>query len=79
MMRWMRVFAGTIIRCFTSCVVLGQSVSFDFASVKPSRLVVGHDGTISTDPVRLIARNATLKRLIFEAWRVPWSQIVGGA
>jgi uncharacterized protein (TIGR03435 family) len=30
------------------------------------------------DPGRFIARNATLKRLIFEAWQIPWAQIAGG-
>jgi uncharacterized protein (TIGR03435 family) len=74
----MCVAAGTIFGCFASCMAFGQSASFDVASVKPSRVVVGRDGTFSTDPGRLIARNATLKRLIFEAWRIPWAQIAGG-
>jgi uncharacterized protein (TIGR03435 family) len=52
--------------------------AFEVASVRPSKSVVGHDGVISADPGRLSARNATLKRLIFEAYRVPYSQISGG-
>jgi uncharacterized protein (TIGR03435 family) len=56
----------------------GQTAAFDAASVKPSKSIVGHDGVISIDPIRFSARNATLKRLIFEAYQVPWSQIAGG-
>ncbi len=60
------------------CNVFGQAPSFEIASVKPSQSVVGHDGTITTDPERFTARNATLKRLIFEAYHVSYSQITGG-
>ncbi len=52
--------------------------SFEVASVKASKVVAGRDGNITTDPGRFVARNATLKRLIFEAWQVPYSQITGG-
>ena len=52
--------------------------AFEVASVKPSRTVVGHDGVITVKPGRFTVRNATLKRLIFEAYRVPYSQITGG-
>jgi uncharacterized protein (TIGR03435 family) len=72
-MHWARWAAGTAV---VVCGAFAQT--FDVASVKPSKLVVGRDGTIATDPGRLIARNATLKRLIFEAWQIPWAQIAGG-
>jgi uncharacterized protein (TIGR03435 family) len=57
-------------------VASGQS--FEVASVKVSKSIVGHDGQITTDPGRFAARNATLKRLIFEAWQLPYAQIRGG-
>ncbi len=34
---------------------------------------------VAFEPGRVIARNATLKRLIFEAWQVPYAQIQGAA
>lgn len=52
--------------------------AFEVASVKPSRTVVGHDGDVTFEPDRIRVRNTTLKRLIFEAYRVPYSQITGG-
>jgi uncharacterized protein (TIGR03435 family) len=77
-----RMVARSVLTCFLSCGAFGQSapvrLAFEVASVKVSKSVVGHDGTITIDPGRLIVRNATLKRLIFEAYRVPYSQIAGG-
>lgn len=61
-----------------ACYLLSQSPTFEAASVRPSKAITGHDGSVTTDPGRLIAKNATLKRLIFEAYRVPYSQITGG-
>jgi uncharacterized protein (TIGR03435 family) len=52
--------------------------AFEVASVKPSRSLVGHDGDVTMEPDRITVRNATLKRLIFEAYHVPYSQITGG-
>jgi uncharacterized protein (TIGR03435 family) len=52
--------------------------SFEVASVKASPSIEGRDGTFTTDPGRLSAHNVTLKRLIFEAWQIPYSQITGG-
>jgi uncharacterized protein (TIGR03435 family) len=52
---------------------------FESASVKASASTVGNDGSIITDPGRFVARNATLKRLIHEAWRIPYAQIAGPA
>jgi uncharacterized protein (TIGR03435 family) len=59
------------------CGAYGQP-AFEVASIKPSKSIVGHDGNITTDPGRFTARNSTLKQLIFEAYRVPYSQITGG-
>lgn len=56
----------------------GKQPSFEVASVKPSQSVAGHDGNITTDPGKFTARNTTLKRLIFEAYRIPYSQITRG-
>jgi uncharacterized protein (TIGR03435 family) len=50
---------------------------FESASVKASGSSAGNDGIVSTDPGRFVARNVTLKRLIHEAWRVPYAQITG--
>jgi len=67
---------------FAFCSAFGQypaaPPAFEIASVKPSPSTVGHDGAITTAPGKFSARNATLKRLIFEAYRVPYSQITGG-
>jgi uncharacterized protein (TIGR03435 family) len=52
--------------------------AFEAASVKPSSAIVGHDGDVRSDPSRFTARNATLKRLVFEAWDMPYSRIEGG-
>lgn len=51
---------------------------FEVASVNLSQSRVGHDGTVTTSPKRFTARNATMKRLIFEAWQIPYSQITNG-
>ncbi len=63
--------------------VFGQSSPaapvFESASVKASASKAGNDGSISTDPGRFTARNVTLKRLIHDAWRVPYAQIAGPA
>src|SRR6478736_4661728 len=63
---------------FVAGLVLAQVPTFEVASEKPSQLRLGGDGTIAIDPGRFSARNATLKHLIFEAYRVPYSQIIGG-
>ena len=60
----------------------GQSapnpLAFEVASVKSSKAIVGHDGNIKTGPGRFVASNATLLRLIFEAYQIPYAQIAGG-
>lgn len=62
---------------FVCSCAFGQP-AFEVASVRPSKSTVGHDGVIATDPGRFAAKNATLKRLIFEAYGVPCAQIAGG-
>ncbi len=56
----------------------GQSPSFEIASIKGCKTPAGQDGNITSEPERFTARNATLKRLIFEAYQVPYAQITGG-
>ena len=77
-----RTIAAMILTFLFYCGAFGQSapgpLAFEVASVKPSKAVVGHDGNIRTDAGRFIATNATLLRLIFEAYQVPYSQITGG-
>jgi len=51
--------------------------TFSAAAVHPSRTALGRDGNINWNPVRFTATNATLKRLLFEAWQLPYSQIMG--
>jgi uncharacterized protein (TIGR03435 family) len=53
--------------------------SFEVASVRPSQHTVGPDynNQIAYTPVGLTARNATLKRLIAEAWHLQLSQVIG--
>jgi uncharacterized protein (TIGR03435 family) len=53
--------------------------SFDSASVKVSQSSIGHEGTITTGPEQLTARNVTLKRLVYEAWQAPYDRLTGGA
>lgn len=63
------------------CLVLAQQpgVVFEAASLRPSRANIGHDGEFTVDSVRFNAKNATLKRLIYEAWQLPYGQISGPA
>jgi uncharacterized protein (TIGR03435 family) len=59
----------------------GQQTSpparFEVASVKHNPSATGSDGEITIEPTRFAARNTTLKRLLFEAWRIPYAQISG--
>jgi uncharacterized protein (TIGR03435 family) len=68
-----------LLLCFASGAFAQSAPAWDAASVKPSKTIVGHDGDITLSPGRLLARNATLKRLLFEAWQLPYSQITGAA
>jgi uncharacterized protein (TIGR03435 family) len=52
---------------------------FEVASIKRSPSTTGGDGDVTLEPARFAARNTTLKRLLFEAWQIPYSQISGPA
>lgn len=72
-----------MIRAFTAFVsvcgvAFGQAPAFEVASVKAVKVIEGQDGHVTLSPGRFYARNATLKRLIHEAWQLPYSQITGG-
>jgi uncharacterized protein (TIGR03435 family) len=66
----------TVLFCIFACPCLAQS--FEVASVRVSRTVIGHEGVITTGPQRFAGHNATLKRLVFEAWQTPYDRITGG-
>ncbi len=53
--------------------------SFEVASVRPSQHAVGPDynNQIAYTPEGLTARNATLKRLVAEAWNLQVNQVIG--
>ncbi|MGA7340883.1 MAG: TIGR03435 family protein [Terracidiphilus sp.] len=53
--------------------------AFDVASVKASRQMLGPDynNQLSYSPIGITARNATLKRLVAEAYRVQLDQVAG--
>lgn len=50
---------------------------FEVASVRHNPVTTGGDGEVTIEPTRFAARNITLKRLLFEAWQIPYSQISG--
>jgi len=52
--------------------------AFEVAVLKPSKANIGHDGEFRFDPGRISVRNATLRRIMVEAWQIPYSQITGG-
>jgi uncharacterized protein (TIGR03435 family) len=68
---------------FLSAAAFGQSAStttsFDVASVKPSQRRVGPDynNQLGFSEVGLKARNATLRRLVAEAYHVQLNQVIG--
>lgn len=61
--------------------VAAQAPSFEVASVKPSQMSVGPDynNRLTYSPSVFTARNATLKALIAEAYRVQRRQVLGPA
>jgi uncharacterized protein (TIGR03435 family) len=61
--------------------VAGQVPSFEVASVRPSQASVGPDynNRFTHSPSAFTARNATLKALIAEAYRVQRRQVLGPA
>ena len=64
-----------------ACAALGQSASFEVATVKPSQRSVGPDynNQFTYAPSAFAARNATLKGLIAEAYRLQRRQVMGPA
>jgi uncharacterized protein (TIGR03435 family) len=84
MFRWSRranilaVLSGAILGGGAACAQPTTIPSFDSASVKVSQSSIGHEGTVTTGPEQLTARNVTLKRLIYEAWQAPYARLTGG-
>ena len=84
MFRWgqratvLAILSGSILGG-AACAQPTTMPSFDSASVKVSQSSIGHEGTITTGPEQLTARNVTLKRLVFEAWQAPYDRLTGGA
>jgi uncharacterized protein (TIGR03435 family) len=83
MLRPMRVLRLLISLALPSAAIFGQAAStapsFDVASVRQSREIVGPDynNQLTYSPDGLTARNATLKRLIAEAYGIQLNQITG--
>jgi uncharacterized protein (TIGR03435 family) len=75
----MRAFSLLIFLALPVAAILGQAPSFDVASVKPSQHIVGPDynNQLTYSPDGLTARNATLKRLIAEAYGLQLNQVTG--
>ena len=74
MFRW---YGPALIIAILSCAACAQSAtipSFETASVKVSQSQIGHEGTFTAGPDRVTARNATLKRLIYEAWQAGYAR-----
>ena len=68
-------------RAFWVCLAAAQLFaqdSFEVVSLRASKANIGHDGAVTSDPGRLTIRNASLKRLIYEAYQIPYTQISGG-
>ena len=71
-----RVAAGLL-----PAIILAQSQSalvFDVASIKPSSAKHGTFSGVTTDKMRVSARDVTLRRCIRAAYNVPQSLILGG-
>jgi uncharacterized protein (TIGR03435 family) len=75
-----------VLACLGACLRLTSAVaqrqaapaSFEVASVKSVKTPIGGDGFVTTNPGGLFATNVTLRRLLFEAWQIPYWQISGG-
>jgi len=72
------MFRTTTLAVLAIAAAMGQTPAFEVASVRLSQSIVGRDGNVVMNPGVFTARNTTLKRLIFEAYQVPYSQITGG-
>jgi uncharacterized protein (TIGR03435 family) len=81
----MRVPRFIIVSAFLSTAILAQpqpaQPAFEVASVRPSAQTVGPDynNQVSWTPDRFTAKNATLKRLIADAWDLQLNQVIGPA
>jgi len=79
-----RTMAGIVLLALASCAAFGQSAAaqpqFEAAQVRVSKPAAGRGGSdrIVTDPGRLTGTRVTLKRLVFEAYGVPYYRIFGG-
>ncbi len=79
----MRVVSLLICLSLPASLAFGQApaaaLAFDVASVRPSQRAVGPDynNQLTYAPNGIVARNATLKRMLAEAWRLQVNQIVG--
>jgi uncharacterized protein (TIGR03435 family) len=67
-----------LIFLFASRLAAATPSGFEAASVRLSASSTGQDAVVTMEPGRLIARNTTLKRLMFEAWQLPYAQMQGG-
>ncbi len=71
--------------CLLSAIAIGYAqpapVSFDVASVRPSRHKAGPDynNKVTYSPGEFNGQNVTLKRLVAEAWYCQLNQVVGPA
>jgi len=83
MLCFMRAVSLLIALSLPVSMAFGQASTvapaFDVASVRPSQHIVGPDynNQLTYSPNGIVARNATLKRLLAEAWRLQVNQIVG--
>jgi uncharacterized protein (TIGR03435 family) len=69
--------AFRVIGLLLACVAaFAQTLAFEVATITLAKS--GGNGGITADPGRLSARNVSLKELIFEAYQMPYSQILGG-
>jgi uncharacterized protein (TIGR03435 family) len=79
----MRAITAMILPALLSSAALSQSASqtplFDVASAKPSQHVVGPDynNQLAFSETGMKARNATLRRLVAEAYRLQLNQVIG--
>src|SRR5271154_1953888 len=79
----MRAMTAMILPALLSSAALSQTAlkmpSFDLASVKPSQHVVGPDynNQLTFSETGMKARNATLRRLVAEAYRLQLNQVIG--
>ena len=78
-MRTMALLACLALPASAAAQATAAAPAFDVASVKASRQMLGPDynNQLSYSPIGITARNATLKRLVAEAYRVQLDQVAG--